>query len=268
LKFGIYVHPKRPKLPVEQIMKKLQSAGATYSPNDPDIAIVVGGDGTFGYYGRTLALPLLFVGVRESDILGSKAKLAEVMFDDLKEAVQDIESGRYLLTKRSMIRVSFKGKSTDVLTDVYLERGLFSGCLRYVVSVAEKEKRAFSEYAIGNGVIFSTDFGSRGYYSYPDRLTETIKGAEVHEERIGICHIMPIVLIREKNNRRRSSQNLRYTVPFRSRIQVTLSRDTNTRLYGTTVHSCGVAVKYGDTVVIGASERKAIIIKLSNGTVV
>ena len=28
----------------------------------------------------------------------------------------------------------------------------------------------FTEYAIGNGVIISTAFGSGGYYSYPDRL--------------------------------------------------------------------------------------------------
>lgn len=249
-------------------MKKLQRAGVTYCPRDPDIAIVVGGDGTFGYYGRTLELPLLFVGVRESDILGSKARLAEVMFDHLEEAARDIERGRYVLTKRGMIRVSFKDKSTDVLTDAYLERGLFSGCIRYVVSVAENKRRTFTEYAIGNGVIFSTAFGSRGYYSYPDRLTESVKGAEVPEDRIGICHIIPIVLVHETNDRRRTRQNPRFTISSQSQIQVTLSRDTNARLYGTTAHSRGVAVRYGDTVVISGSEKKASIIKLSNGTAV
>lgn len=262
MKFGIYVHPKRPKVPVEQIVKKLRRAGVAYSPSDPDIAIVVGGDGTFGYYGRTLALPLLFVGVHESGILGSKAKLAEVMFDHLGEAVQNIEGGSYLLTKRHMIRVNLRGECTDVLTDVYLERGLFSGCARYIVSITENRKRAFTEYVIGNGVICSTSFGSQGYYSYPDKLTGSAKGAEVPEGRIGICHIIPVLLVREANNRRRTRQNLRYTVPFQSQINITLSRDTDTRLYGTTAHCGGVVVKYGDNVIINRSKKMASVIKL------
>lgn len=236
----------------------------SYSPNDPDVAVVVGGDGTFGYYGRTLDLPLLLVGVRESGILGSKAKLAQVMFDRLEGALRNIEDGKYVLTKRRMIRVSFKGKFTDVLTDVYLERGIFSGCMRYSVSVNENERGAFAEHAIGNGVIFSTAFGSQGYYSYPNRLAgSTQAGAKIHEGQIGICHILPTYLVREKGKKRRVSQNIRYHVPFRSQIRVALFRDANTRLYGTTMHSRGVAVKYGDTVVISGSERNASIIKMS-----
>jgi hypothetical protein len=263
LKFGIYTHPTRPKVSLEQIAKRLKRAGVTYSSKDPDIAIVVGGDGTFGYYGRTLELPLLFVGVHESGILGSKAKLAEVMFDRLEGALRDIEDGKYVLTKRRMIRVDLKGKITDVLTDVYVERGIFSGCMRYVVSVNENEKEAFKEYAIGNGVIFSTAFGSRGYYSYPNRLTESLKAAEVPDDRIGVCHIIPVCLVRERNMKCRTSQTPRYTVPFQSQMRVTLFRDTNTRLYGTTMHSRGVAVKKGDTVVISGSKTEASIIKLS-----
>jgi len=50
LKFGIYVHSKRPKISLNEILKVVQSAGITYSNRNPDMAIVVGGDGTFGYY--------------------------------------------------------------------------------------------------------------------------------------------------------------------------------------------------------------------------
>jgi hypothetical protein len=78
--------------------------------------------------------------------------------------------------------VNYNGsKSVDILTDIYLERSSFSGCVRYTVSV-DKEKAfvnsrhhdsasgdRFTEYAIGNGLIISTAFGSGGYYSYPDR---------------------------------------------------------------------------------------------------
>jgi len=44
LKFGIYVHSKRPKISLNEILKVVQSAGITYLNRNPDMAIVVGGD--------------------------------------------------------------------------------------------------------------------------------------------------------------------------------------------------------------------------------
>ena len=51
-------------------------ANIPYSEKDPDIGIVIGKDGTFGYYGRILRIPMLFVGINDPNILGNKAKLA------------------------------------------------------------------------------------------------------------------------------------------------------------------------------------------------
>ena len=65
MKFGIFVYPTSAKVSVEQVASRIQSAGLLYCQNEPDIAIVVGGDGTFGYYGRILEVPMLFVGVKE-----------------------------------------------------------------------------------------------------------------------------------------------------------------------------------------------------------
>jgi hypothetical protein len=76
-----------------------QSVNITYSEKDPDIAIVIGGDGTFGYYGRIPCIPMLFVGVNDSDILGSKANLAGG-YDYLARASTSINSCRYLVDKR------------------------------------------------------------------------------------------------------------------------------------------------------------------------
>jgi NAD kinase len=78
LKFGIFTNPKRPKISQDKIFKLIQLAGVTYSAKDPDIAIVVGGDGTFGYYGRILSIPMLIVGVNNPELLRSKARLAEI----------------------------------------------------------------------------------------------------------------------------------------------------------------------------------------------
>jgi hypothetical protein len=46
LKFGIFLHPRRPKVSVEQIATRIQSSGLLYSSHEADVAIVGGGDVT------------------------------------------------------------------------------------------------------------------------------------------------------------------------------------------------------------------------------
>jgi NAD+ kinase len=267
LKFGIFVHPKRPKVPADRILKHIKSAGIPYSQEDPEVAIVVGGDGTFGYYGRTLSIPLLFVGVKEAGIVGSRARLAEIYFDDLVRALRNIEADRYSVVERRMLSARLK-HSVDVLTDVYLERGKFAGCLRYALTARPSGKSKFSpfsDYAIGNGVIISTSFGAGGYFSYPDRLPSGRTGHAVFaDDRIGICHIIPTYLIRKRKGISSLSDKIRYTVPLHSTIQIRLLRDANARLYGTTIHSKGVPVRMGDTITVTTAKRTAKIIKLRN----
>ncbi len=269
MKFGVFVHPKRPKVSVEQIVKRIQSTGLLYSPEEPDVAIVVGGDGTFGYYGRILAVPMLFVGVKESDILGSRARLAETMYDCLDKALHDIDAGRYRIIEKRMLSVNFGGQDSHVLTDVYLERGEFAGCIRYAIQV-KKADSLFKEYAIGNGVIVSTSFGSGGYFSYPNWL----KAKEWHQKsstierfsdnKMGICHIIPTYLVRERNHKFSLTNNIQYTVPVDCQIQIRLVRDANVRLYGTTEHSKGKQVFLNEKITISASNQTAKIIKLKH----
>jgi hypothetical protein len=266
LKFGIFVHPKRPKVSVQQIATRIQSAGLRYCQNEPDIAIVVGGDGTIGYYGRMLAVPMLFVGVKESEILGSKARLAETMYDSLDKALYNINAGKYSITEKRMLSVGFGGQNSDVLTDVYLERGEFAGCIRYAVEVTNG-RSSFSEYAIGNGVIVSTSYGSGGYFSYPNRLKskewdQNSSIAKFSDNRMGICHIIPTHLARERNGERHMTNNIQYTVPNDYQIQLKLVRDADVRLYGTTDDSKGKKILLDDTISISASKHIAKIIKL------
>jgi len=262
MKFGIFVHPKRPKIHVCDILKVIHSSGVSYSKTDPDIAIVVGGDGTFGYYGRTLPIPMLFVGIKDPNILGSKSVLAETYFDRLPKVLKDIEANRYSVDERRMLSVKCKGKITDVLTDVYLERGIYAGCLRYTVSI-KSSKISFTDYAIGNGVIVSTSFGSAGYYSYPDRMktSNRIRSIRFTDDKIGICHIIPSFLIRERNGRT-NHHNMRYAVPSKSIIKINLVREADARLYSTTKSSKGIAISVADEVTVTQSNRTAKIIRL------
>lgn len=262
MRFGIFVHPKRPKIPADKIAKKLRSANVQVSQQDPDVAIVVGGDGTFGYYGRTLDMPMLFVGGHEPHVLGSRSNLAEIFYEALDRTLEKIDAGKHKIVEERMLSVSLNGISTDVLTDAYLERGTFSGCLRYAVSIEDDSKEYFTELAIGNGVLASSSFGSTGYFSYLDRLKRGSKAVHFSDDRIGICHIIPVYLVRKKDGDVAQRYKVRYTVPFHSTVRFKIVREADARLYGTTVHSRGMAVGPADELLITGSKRTAKIIKM------
>jgi hypothetical protein len=175
-----------------------------------------------------------------------------------------------------MLSVSYgTSKPRDVLTDLYLERAVFSGCIRYSVSVDPKEnmknsrRQGFTDYAIGNGVIVSTSFGSSGYYSYPDRIKPD-KGnhkytKQFDDNKIGICHIIPAFLTRKDIKQREENHKIgdvQYTVPYGSTIKVLLTRMAAARLYGVTYGSKGVAINVNDQITISPSNRRAKIIRL------
>jgi NAD+ kinase len=268
LKFGVFVHPDRPKVPLPKVRDLIKSAGYSYSQDEPEIGVVVGGDGTFGYYGRTLSIPLLFVGVRDAGILGSKAKLAETYYDELLKSLRMIEDGRYRALEWKMLSVRLNDRSADILTDVYLERGQFAGCLRYETTVSPYQSKVVrhSDYAIGNGIVVSTSFGARGYFSYPDRL-QTLKKVKLRanpftDNRVGICHIIPTFLAKMRRGKLTKSRSVRYTVPYGSKIEIRLLRDASARLYGTTVHSKGIDFRVGDIVTIERSKRTARTVSL------
>ena len=297
MKFGIYVHSKRPKISPNEILKVVESAGVSYSNRDPDMAIVVGGDGTFGYYGKKLNIPMLFVGVNDNDVLGSKARLAELLIDDLHKALSEIKKGNYRLEKRTMLCVCIKHKNndnrkegrieraTDILTDVYIERGLFSRCIRYALSATIRKENSgyhtlkkFVEYAIGNGVIVSTSFGAHGYYSYLDRITvgksnnnKSNDRAQFSDNKLGICHIIPTFLVRKlslgyKKRTLVIGSHIRYRVPNQSIIKISLTRNADVRLYEATENSKGIAITSDDEILIRRSRGTAKIIRLNYGT--
>lgn len=277
MKFKIFVHPFRPKVQKEKIQEILDSLNLKISETDPDIALIIGGDGTFSYYGKKLSIPMLFIGVPTNEILGSKSRLAEISLQNLPKTLRRIAKGNYIVTERRMLDVMY-GASTvkSVLTDVYLERGLFAGCIRYSISITsnkidnkntnEKSKLAFTDYVIGNGVIISTSFGSSGYYSYLDRIKDTKQNPSelFDDEKLGVCHILPTFAIRRLRDgtNYRETVPVRYTVPVSSTIEITAIREANIRLYGTTVHSKGIKIKWNKPVTVTTSTKTAKIIRL------
>jgi hypothetical protein len=251
-----------PKVPPKDLRRVIEEAGMEVSQGRADFGIVVGGDGRFSLYGRTEDIPLLFVGVRSKDAAGSKAHLARIEYDMLPRALKRIRLGDYSLDEYRRLAVFLNGVSIgEVFTDVYLQRGSDSTCIRYRVKVRGPVP-TIEEAAIGDGVVISTSAGSTGYYSYPDRIRgdylEPGGFASIGKDEVGICHITPTFTERSGTD----LHPLRYTVPWGSKIVLSLFRKADARLYGTTVSRAGVRVRMGDEIVVRPGKKTTKVISL------
>ena len=251
-----------PKVPAAELRTVIERAGLKVSSDDSDVGVVVGGDGRFSFYGRTEDIPLLFVGVRSKGATGSKARLAQTTFDVLPGVLKRIGNGDYRVKEHRRLGVFKNGRSVgEVFTDVYLQRGSESTCIRYRVSV-NKPDGTIDEAAIGDGVVVSTRAGSTGYYSYPDRINgewmDPLAFANIKDDEIGICHINPTFTERTGETR----HPLRYVVPWGSMVELTLYREADARLYGTTDDRAGIRVSISDRVTVapGKGVTKMIVL--------
>src|ERR1035441_8440439 len=94
MRASILIDPERPKVKRATVLRMLEEAGLKVTQTRPEIGVVVGGDGVFSDYGRLISIPLLFVAVRSTEPTASKGYLAEVRFDRLREALEEIKIDR------------------------------------------------------------------------------------------------------------------------------------------------------------------------------
>jgi len=251
-----------PKVPPEELRGLIEEAGMEVTQGRAAFGLVVGGDGRFSRYGRTEDIPLLFVGMRSTGAAGSKAQLARIEYDHLPRALKRIGGGDYSIDEYGRLAVLLNDRSIgEVFTDVYLQRGSDSTCIRYRVKVSGHGE-AIEEAAIGDGVVISTSAGSTGYYSYPDRIRGDYVDpggfASIEKDEVGICHIAPTYTERTGAD----LHPLRYTVPWGSKISLSLFREADARIYGTTDDRAGVRISLGDVVVVRPGKKKTRIISL------
>jgi hypothetical protein len=251
-----------PKVPPAELRKLIETAGIEVVESRADLGIVVGGDGKFSRYGRTEDIPLLFVGVRSRGVTGSKAYLAQTTLEELPRALQRIRGGDYKVDGYRRLEVLKNGRSLgEVFTDVYLQRGSESTCIRYKVRVTGRNVD-IDEAAIGDGVVVTTRAGSTGYYSYPDRIKrEQMNPAgfsTVGKNLVGICHITPTYTERAGSD----LHPLRYTVPWGCRIELSLFRRADARLYGTMDRRSGVKMFLDDKVTVIPGKKVTKVISL------
>jgi hypothetical protein len=260
VKVRLLVDGEVPKVPPAELRKVVNGAGISITNGRADFGLVVGGDGRFSKYGRSEDIPLLFVGVRSRGATGSKAHLARTTFDGLPRALERIKAGSFTIEEHRRLAVLKNGRSIgEVFTDVYLQRGNESTCIRYRVEVTGPGLE-IKEAAIGDGVVVATQAGATGYYSYVDRIRgedmDPTAFARLGPDEVGICHVSPTYTEREGT----AAHPLRYRVPWGSRIEISLTRDADARLYGTADARGGVAVSMKDRIAVIPGERVTRII--------
>ena len=253
----------KPKVSYADVTTAIREAGAIVTNRSPDIGVVVGGDGVFSRVGSIESIPLLFVGTRSQSATGSKAYLAAVQFDQLTDALRQIESGRYRVEESRRLEVLKNGRKIGaVFTDVYMQRGADSNCIRYRVKVTGKDF-GIEEAAIGDGVVVSTAAGSTGYYSYLDRIREgefdQTGHTEFKSDQVGICHVLPTYMERTGSE----GHPVRYTVTWGSRVELSITRPADARLYGLGGTRLGVRISASDMVAIMPSPETTKVIALT-----
>ena len=125
-------------------------------PEDTDLVIVLGGDGTMLQAARSLAyMDIPMVGVN----LGTMGYLTEVDAQDIDDALDRILRGEYEIDDRMMLRGSLEGKRDYALNDIIVTRFQDISTIGYNIYV--NDQFLYSYYA--DGLIVSTPTGSTGY---------------------------------------------------------------------------------------------------------
>lgn len=135
---------------------------AETTPNaDADIAVVLGGDGTFLSAARIIGgrnIPILGVN------LGSLGFLTEIALEELTKTLEDVEDDRARIERRMMVSVSVerggkRGQAASVLNDVVVNKGTMARISDLEVSVGG----AYLTTYRADGLIVATPTGSTAY---------------------------------------------------------------------------------------------------------
>lgn len=128
-------------------------------PNDFDVIIVLGGDGTILSTARVLCkydIPILGVNT------GHLGFLTEVEMDEVSFAIKSLFNGEYSVENRIMLKCTLNdnlGKNYYALNDVVISKGILARILTYEILIDEKHYMEFT----ADGVIISTPTGSTAY---------------------------------------------------------------------------------------------------------
>lgn len=123
-----------------------------------DLAVILGGDGTFLRAAKVLrpyGIPVMGIN------LGNLGFLTAAEFQDADKAVKKLVNDEYTIERRALLQTSFEGKPSDTLAlnDVVIARTGFSRLIRLRLMINGQEVENYQ----GDGVVIATPTGSTGY---------------------------------------------------------------------------------------------------------
>jgi NAD+ kinase len=147
---------------VEEQLSSIAPGCSTFRPEDIDLLITLGGDGTLLRGARLVAqeqTPVLGVN------LGHLGFLTSVALDDLDDALPALFRGEYWLDIRCTLDVRVTGNNNDAsfiaLNDAVLHKGGFARVIRLAVHVGPDHQEIGTYTA--DGIILATPTGSTAY---------------------------------------------------------------------------------------------------------
>ena len=135
-----------------QVEKELKKAGYKINLEQAKFVITFGGDGTILKAARKIAdtrKPIL--GIH----LGGVGFLTEIELEELKNAIQLIRQGKYIIDERAMLEATIGGRKMLALNDLVLAKSGISRVIKF-------ELEEIGKYT-ADGLIISTASGSTAY---------------------------------------------------------------------------------------------------------
>ncbi len=152
----------KPGLDISDIEAHLQSAGIIVTCDKPQIILSVGGDGTF--LKTEHAYPGIPKIILRRGSICKKCNKYTTSKEHIKEMVTRLKKKQYTVKtyhKAEAIIGTAKNNTTKIaVNDIIIRNKEPHHALRFRVTLAYGKKKDF----IGDGVVFSTAFGSTGYF--------------------------------------------------------------------------------------------------------
>lgn len=140
---------------VEDIRKSIEKAGSELNQQNPEMVVVLGGDGSILRAGRDFPNSSLLPVIKES--FGGLADLRHSQFD---YALEKVRKGEYRIDEVLRVEVQYKDFKTWGLNEVAVSRD-DEQCNRMKVFADGKD--LYEKELIGDGILACTASGSTGY---------------------------------------------------------------------------------------------------------
>ncbi|WP_034446583.1 NAD(+)/NADH kinase [Butyrivibrio sp. AE2032] len=212
-------------------------------PEDTDLVIVLGGDGTMLQAARSVAfMDVPLIGVN----LGTMGYLTEVDESGVDEALEKILKGEYEIEDRMMLRGSVEGKKDYSLNDIILTRYQDISTIGYNIYVNDQ----FLYNYFADGLIISTPTGSTGY-----NMSAGGPIIEPSAHMILVTPVCPHTL---------SSRSLVFSPGTRIEVELTEGRDGREQKAISSFDGSGTILMHsGDRLEIKMSKKTTKILRLN-----